>query len=150
MGCLSFTAFPRLNFLITKEYKRVKSIYALGDDVKRNFCRQTQLIPEKLYIREYTSENLRKNWKIEFRQLWIPVLLYSQGWKFGVNFVFVLTSASAVKSGLTNQTDILYKYKFSGLHSPQIESHTKKSKARDLEIKFSDINKLSIMVLFEV
>ena len=60
MGCLSFTAFPRLNFLITKEYKRVKSIYALGDDVNRNFCRQTQLIPEKLYIREYTSGNLRK------------------------------------------------------------------------------------------
>ena len=33
-----------------------------------------------------------------YRQLWIPVLLFPNRWQIGVNFAFVLTPKSAVKS----------------------------------------------------
>ena len=47
-----------------------------------------------------------------YRQLWIPVFLFSRSLKIGVNFAFVLTPKSAVKSCRRNS--ILYWYSFSG------------------------------------
>ena len=46
----------------------------------------------------------------------MPVLLFSRSLKIGVNFAFVLTPKSAVKSSSQNwRTYILYYFKFSGL-----------------------------------
>ena len=67
--------------------------------IRKHLYKRTFTI-EKTYIIVCMSENLRKiGVKVTVnRQLWIPVLLFSRSLKIGVNFAFVLTPKSAVKS----------------------------------------------------
>ena len=71
-------------------------------------------VAEKLYVREYTLGNLCKNWRQVYRQLWILVLLFPRSWHIGVNFAFVSTHKSAVKS--SRQTRRIFSNITNSLH----------------------------------
>ena len=77
-----------------------------------------------LYQRNCVLENIRQEIYAKigvmvsvYKQLWIPVWLFSRRWQSGVDFAFVWTPKSAVKSIRKTTTYIPYYYKFSALYN---------------------------------
>ena len=86
-------------FIIQSDLHRFPPLFPQDSNLQKVVS--LDITEKKLYIRGYTSGNLRKSWSQGYcgqTALKILVVLFSRSLKIGVNFAFVLTPKSAVKS----------------------------------------------------